>query len=193
MKPVDIHLGVSELFSIFIPGLLLVIVILKAFKLEVFLQDSINLWVVIPIASYIVGHVFFAIGSKWDSLYDRVKSEDNQPLLDKIGEIRKSLIRFNCDNINHYKWCRAILSKQHLDGYKEVLRHEADSKLFRSLIIPIILTSMFLLIYQNWYFCLIAIGMAYIAFARYKDQRFKGCRAAYTQVIVLSQIGKLDD
>ncbi|MFL0810283.1 MAG: hypothetical protein K6L76_07700 [Agarilytica sp.] len=187
MKPLDLQLGVSELFAILIPGFLIVVVGIEIFEIVNISDASTNVWFIVSIASYIFGHIFFAIGSQWDKIYDKVKPKGNEPLLNTIDNIRGNFEQYPCENINNYKWSRAFLSKQHPEGYSEVLRHEADSKLFRSLILPIIFTCIFLLISQYWYPGIIAIGMAYIAFARYKDQRFKGCKLAYTHVIVLMQ------
>lgn len=187
MKPLDFQLGVSELFAIFIPGFLIVVVGLKVFEIIDVFQATGNVWFVVAIASYIFGHIFFAIGSQWDKLYDKVKPKGNENLLKTIDSIRAVFDEYSCKDINNYKWSRAYLSKQHPEGYAEVLRHEADSKLFRSLIIPIIFTCIFLFVSQLWYPGIISLGMAYIAFARYKDQRYKGCKVAYTHVIVLKQ------
>lgn len=191
MKPNDLHLGVSELFSILIPGFLIVVVGMFVFDIAELATSSTNYWIIIAIASYIFGHVFFAIGSQWDKLYEYVKPSGNDSLLNTIEQIRSDFGQFSCQDINHYKWSRAALSKCHIEGYREVQRHEADSKLFRSLIIPLLVTFVFLSINQLWPFSLIVLGMAYIAFARYKEQRFKGCKLAYTQVIVLAQLGIL--
>jgi hypothetical protein len=187
MKPSDLHLGISELFSILIPGFLIVVVGLEVFGGIETSNKVINTGILIAIASYIFGHIFFAIGSRWDKVYDLVKPKGNEKLLETIDEIRASSSKYACAEINNYKWSRSILSKQHPDGYKEVLRHEADSKLFRSLIIPLIITSIFLLIQAQLWFRLIAVGMTCIAFMRFRDQRFKGCKLAYTHIIVLTQ------
>lgn len=189
MKPSDIHLGVSELFSVFIPGFLIVIASITAFEIIDLTNIEAMLGFVLLILSYIVGHIFFAIGSYWDTFYEIRKPVGNEPLLKMVDRLRKVMTQFDSPSINNYQWCRAVLSKLHTEAYKEVLRHEADSKLFRSLIIPILITFTLLLIqYDDWYFSFIALGMAYIAFARYRGKRFKACKVAYMQVIVLAQL-----
>jgi hypothetical protein len=191
MKPSDFYLGVSELFSILIPGFVATIVVSIYFDVLKYPTAGPNEWILIMVSSYICGHILFAVGSLWDGLYDKVKPTGNNELLDNIAQIREYDSDKDCDSINKYKWCRSVLSKVHPEGYAEVLRKEADSKLFRSLIIPLLITFVFLILKNEYYYSFISVGMAFISFSRYRGQRFKACKISYTHVIVLNQLGLL--
>lgn len=196
MKPSDFYMGMSEFLSVLIPGFIVSAVVSDYFGLIDFEQLTPRVWVLLPIVSYIVGHILFALGSYWDTLYDKFKPKGNEELLKKVGEIRRCNQKADCAEVNHYKWCRSLLSKEHPEGYAEVLRKEADSKLFRSLILPLIILSLFLYFkadleqYRNWF--LLSEIIVLIAFWRYRGQRFKACKIAYTHAIVLFQLGLLN-
>jgi len=189
MKPSDFYLGASELFSILIPGFVATVIVSSYMGVLEYQSAGANRWALILVASYICGHILFAIGSIWDDLYEMVKPDGNDNLIDKVQQIRNDKSAQDCDSINNYKWSRSLLSKVHPDGYADVLRKEADSKLFRSLIIPLIITLVFLLLEHESFYATISLVMIIVTFLRYRRQRFKGCTIAYTNVIVLNQLG----
>jgi len=127
MKPADLYLGVSEVFSVLIPGFLVSTVATYMYfftigengNLDIFSEKIAPLlWIILGIISYITGHVLFALGSKWDGLYDKYKPKGNEQLLDVIGEIREeNYSMLDCESINKYKWCKSFLASSHPDGY----------------------------------------------------------------------------
>ena len=191
MKPGDFYMGMSEFLSVLIPGFIVTIVLSIYFELIEFRSFGANEWAMLLVAAYIIGHILFALGSYWDDLYDKVRPQGNDKLLDKISQIRLHNIEQDCSSINKYKWSRAVLSKIHPEGYAEVLRKEADSKLFRSMILPLLMCAVIVSIKLDIWWSLMALGIAFISFWRYREQRFKACKIAYTHIIVLHQLDKL--
>lgn len=216
MKPNDIFLGVVELFSIFIPGLIVFYLLNLTFPVLITDEiDTTSEYIIFAIASYIIGHILFAIGAAWDELYDYIKDNHNQPtdeeitglkklryfytpgnlqpMIDEAKEIRKKLCtaRHDSSQINMYQWSRSIVSQLHEAGFHEILRKEADSKLFRSLLIPIFLLGFILLCQTNYLISGIIFLFALLAYLRYSKQRYKGCKFAYTHLFTLHQLGKL--
>ncbi len=191
MKPSDFYMGMSEFLSVLIPGFIVAAGVSMYLEIITYKNLTVNEWAALLVASYILGHILFALGSYWDDFYDKIKSQENNELLDKIHEIRLETKDRDCENINKYKWCRSVLSKIHPEGYAEVLRKEADSKLFRSLIIPLVIWSIIVLIKSDAWLAVVPLVLAFIAFWRYKGQRFKACRIAYTHVIILNQLDHL--
>lgn len=192
MKPNDFYLGISEIFSIAVPGFLVTVACIFLFADNLVAQtiDTFS-WAVLAVASYVAGQILFAVGAWWDKLYDRHKPMGNEQLLRKIGNIRAEYMDKDCPSINKYQWCRTVLSIANADGYLEVLRKEADSKLFRSLIIPLLVISIYWFISQDVAAGIVSIVLSGLAYWRYRAQRFKACKMAYTQVITLFALGKV--
>ncbi len=192
MKPSNFYIGMSEFLSILVPGFIVTAAISIYLKIIDYKSLEDNEWVALIIASYILGHILFALGSYWDYLYDTMKPKGNEELLEKIGQIRTEKAERDCNKINKYKWCRSVLLNIHPEGFAEVLRKESDSKLFRSLIIPLLVYSILAIMVLNVLLSLTLLVLVLISFWKYRDQRFKACKIAYTHVIVLYQLGTLD-
>jgi len=192
MKPSDFFFGVSEFFSILLPGVIVTIItVILVFGYD-YRRFGTNEWALLLIASYIVGHILFAIGSWWDLLYEKVKPAGNEELIEHIKHIRNSKADSDCSSVNQYKWSKAVLAKFGEEGYAEVLRKESDSKLFRSLIAPALFLSFVLLLERSYSAGTVGIVIAVVLFWRYREQRFKACTVSYTNVMVLQQLGILD-
>jgi len=194
VKPSDFYLGISEFFSVLVPGFLVTIVFAFLFGEYDFNKDlSALTWVTLAVTSYVVGHILFAIGTKWDKFYDTHKPTGNERLLAKIRLLRNALYSDNdTADINNYQWCRSTLLNCFPDAFMDVARKEADSKLFRSMIVPLMLLSIDMLISFQIMAMLLSAALAYVAYSRYRTQRFKACKAAYTHVITLNTHGKIN-
>ncbi len=192
MKPSDFFLGVSEFFAVVIPGFVVIVAGLGLFAPMPTLMDPVPMaWAALAVASYIAGQILFAIGAGWDCIYDCFRPTGDEKLLEKIKELKETALEKGFDQINLYKWSRAVLLKEHPEGFMEVLRKEADSKLFRSLIVPLAILSAFLFATKGSTGGFGAAVLALLAYWRYRGQRFKACKAAYTHVIVLFSLGKM--
>lgn len=192
MKPSDLYIGVSELFSILLPGFL--VLYFGGYFLH---SDIVNYeltaiyWVLIFSLSYILGHILFAIGSFWDEVNNIIGFKGNNKLLEKVTRIREIYGDKDCLAVNNYQWAKSILSKKNNVGHMEVLRKEADSKLFRSIIIPLILLTMYVWNNVNWIYGLLVAGFVLMVFWRYREQRNKACAITYTHIITLSMNGEI--
>jgi 8-oxo-dGTP pyrophosphatase MutT (NUDIX family) len=86
--------------------------------------------------------------------------------------------------MNAYKWCKIRLSGEGSDGIASVLRFEADSKFFRSLIVimPVAIWALWEgPRWPRW----IALGLTLLIVWRYLEQRSKATEEAFTQVIAM--------
>ncbi|MCP4685243.1 MAG: hypothetical protein GY867_07315 [bacterium] len=192
MKPSDYYLGVSEFFAVIMPGFAVTITGVIMFAPPQTTVDPAALdWAIMAVVSYIVGHILYAVGATWDVVYDWMRPSGDEELYQKIGEIRAQTSEKDCDQINRYKWSRAVLSKEHSEGFMEVLRRESDSKLFRSLIVPLAVLAVFLYANRGNGAGGIALMLMLLSFWRYRGQRSKACIAAYTHVITLFALGKI--
>lgn len=190
-KPGDYYLGMSEFFSVLMPGFITVSAISIYFDIIKDNNLGINEWIVVMLASYILGHVLFALGSYWDEIYELCKPSGNEILLDKVERIRGELPDRDCSKINKYKWSKAVLTSKNMEGFNEVLRKEANSKLFRTMIVPLLVASLGIYEKAGIVWALIIVLVALVSFWRYRAQRFKACTVAYTHVIVLHHIEEI--
>ncbi len=203
MKPADFYLGASEFISVFIPGFLLTSFGLIVFDPVCKLNFTFFEWAILATISYVFGHLLYSMGALLDNVNDKFKPQkDDDPLLKLVGQIRAELtsdaspneeiVQTKKKTINRYKWCRAILSSLHSEGYSEVLRKEADSKLFRSLVLPFLFSALAVWFCKGeWEIALALLVFLTFSFNRYRHKRFKACDIAYTHCIVLNQLGKL--
>jgi 8-oxo-dGTP pyrophosphatase MutT (NUDIX family) len=92
--------------------------------------------------------------------------------------------------INAYQWCRALLSKQHPEGFVALQRFEADSKFFRSFAIGLSIAAPVYLFKsnRNGTAALVCFILVLPALLRYIDQRFKGTQNAYYMVLTLDAL-----
>jgi ADP-ribose pyrophosphatase YjhB (NUDIX family) len=94
--------------------------------------------------------------------------------------------------INSYQWCRALLSKQHPEGFVAVQRFEADSKFFRSFVVVLaILAPIYAFkTYPNRMAAVFCLVLVIPALMRYCDQRFKGTQYAYWSILTLDALNE---
>ncbi len=204
MKPADLYIGVSELFSILLPGLVVSWIVLFGPSLTPGeLPEEVAGWIGFSIFAYMVGHILFGFGAKWDRLYDKFYRPDKDlELIPRIARIRGLPEDFDMRRlpVNGYQWAKAVLVSRHPDGYQEVIRHEADSKLFRSLLFPLIAATGAVLFdcasgascgLEQTRLAIALILATLLAYWCFRRQRCKACVSAYVHVIVLHQLGLL--
>lgn len=92
MKPSDFYLGVTEFMAVLVPGFLTAAAILELMGDADFarIESSMD-WLLLTIMAYVLGQVLFALGSKWDVLYDIFKGTANQEHLEAVKEVRKQV------------------------------------------------------------------------------------------------------
>lgn len=199
-KPNDFQLGVIEVFSILLPGALLVAALLIVFGLPpdfaTFLAAPGAAWIAFGLAAYAAGHiVFYLAASLDDRYYDRYRKRKWPPSRDR-AYIAASALRFDAlpppnpwafdDPMNTFAWAKATLIFRAPAAYADVLRYEADSKFFRSLVVVLPIVGV-LLLFRGMVLALpILSGLGYACFFRYAERRYKSTEWAYRYVIVLS-------
>lgn len=193
MKPSDFYLGVTEFMAVLVPGFLTAAAILELMGDADFarIESSMD-WLLLTIMAYVLGQVLFALGSKWDVLYDIFKGTANQEHLEAVKEVRKQVSNdLDCEKINQYQWCRSLLLNDYPAAFQEVARKEADSKLFRSLLAPLMFWMVYLGTNENPNLGLLGLILVVVCFWRFAGLRRKACRIAYTHVIHLASRDRL--
>ena len=161
-KPSDFFIGVVDLFAILLPGALLVFFLKHQLSCAQYcalfgdLQEGIARWVVYLVASYILGHFIFAVGSFFlDDLYDvsyKKWFKERKQLSQLTGEVEARLKSWGQSAAEGgptqtarrgipdtlieeevFNLTTAFVRVQSASAAAEIDRVEADSKFFRSL------------------------------------------------------------
>ncbi len=199
-KPNDFQLGVVELFSVLLPGATLVASIIIACdgyrpNIHVAAFDVAGAgWVAFVLGSYAVGHFVFEIASNIDDpIYRRYReskwprvANDAYSTATRLREAQLPCIAGTTDlPMNTFIWSKASLMLGAPGAFADVLRYEADSKFFRSLIVVLPVAGAVLALRGLYVMLPLALLLTYLAFIRYAQLRHKSTEWAYCYAIVL--------
>jgi hypothetical protein len=162
-KPRDFFVGVVDLFAVFLPGAALALFLQRTLSENELLKQLLNglpegaaKWAIFLVASYILGHFIFAVGSFFlDDLYDVSYKKwfgERKGVPALKTEVIKYLLSWTRNGVNEQNKPLPALPKELIDdevfdlatsfvrvqsgaAAVEIDRVEADSKFFRSLII----------------------------------------------------------
>lgn len=212
MKPSEFHIGVTDLFSILVPGAIFSAIALFAplWEMKSPPDNATTYWVAFLVSSYFCGHLIYGAGALLDhrGVYDRFRAWQWP---DKPGDAFSEVTKLKHDKlglgsdafVNNYKWAKSVLVAKASQGASEVNRIEADSKFFRSLVVLCGLITLVSLAFPRfsvswlaalfpkmsalpgWAMAGISILLTIFSFLRYAALRRKSCELAYTHVIVL--------
>ncbi len=194
MKPSDIFFGVTDFFSVLLPGCLLTWV---AYQYDLYLtfgrtfsipSSEIGQFAYFLLVSYTLGHVIFIISSKIDDwFYDRYRKKYLNLSNDSCFENAKKLkISTVSDEImNTYKYSQHFIGLKNPEMLAEIKKIEADSKFFRSLIIAFLIIAILLIFYKEWLQSLFFLVSSFLSFFPYAKLRFKATQKAYELFITL--------
>ncbi|MBV7258218.1 phage holin family protein [Erythrobacter crassostreae] len=90
-----------------------------------------------------------------------------------------------------FQWCRAILIQKNPGAHRDIETHEADQKLFRSLVVLSLAVSVYAVLNLNWLLTAIALLTAAASFMRFYNRRLKTVSLAYTHIITMYRCGDL--
>lgn len=198
------YVGMIDFFSILLPGAVL------AYTLRWLAQANDDWllqlpapasvaegWSVFVVASYVLGHFLFLIGSLMlDKLYDRFKDSwfdaTANPALSKLLAMKKQAFEsrgLDDAAINAFQWSKCRLALEAPAALQQVNRFEADSKFFRSFtVVALILMAIFAANGLRVY-ALISLLFSALSFWRFCEQRFKSTRQAYWFLLTMSMTG----
>lgn len=215
-KPGDLLIGVIDFFAILVPGVLVALIFASMDKSIPDKPDSI-FYLKLLVAGFVLGHIAHGLGSVLDPLlYDRffkpkdICDADQQPTGGRLVRIVRSYLRRNdvlftlaksvtIASVRNdlgtsgaipggmYQWARAFLRTHSPEATAELDRLEADSKLFRSLVVVIPIYAFahwndILTAGNRWQAVIIVLGIAFSLW-RYCDLRQKMLRACYLHYV----------
>jgi hypothetical protein len=207
-KPSNLYVGVVELFSVLLPGALLLAAIVLAVDryaphlVSDFVLSEPAQWAAFGLAAYALGALVFPIASGIDAaFYDPYRQgrwpRENDHAYAAATRLRRKFLRRTGDTagdrpMNTFAWAKSLLLFRAPEAYNDVLRYEAESKFFRSLIVVMPLVG--LLAAARWAdgpplvvvsLPLAGAAISRLSFHRYAERRYKSTEWAYRYAIVL--------
>jgi hypothetical protein len=208
MKPGDFLLGVLDFFAILLPGAMAAWLAVQYIPARG-LRDALLLgfekqgepsdWVTVGaflLASYVLGHFVFMMGSRLDGSFDRWRRRTKPHTRDRMYQsacrVQKSLTRDLADSDwTTLKWARAYIQVKAQHARFEIDRLEADQKFFRSLVvIAVAFAAHFFLLKGAPVAGLLAVGAGALSFSRYVEQRWKMTELTYGTAVIVAQAGE---
>jgi hypothetical protein len=155
-------------------------------------------WGVFLLFSYFIGHLVFLIGSRIDPLFHKWREKYRIDVRNPgtpygcAELIRKSLLTpVQQSAINTFQWSRSVLLLRFASGATDVIRLEADSKFFRSLVVICLVLSLFLLAESHVLVSVFLAGLSVACLLRFGERRLKSEKQAYMHIVALHGLGIL--
>ncbi len=206
-KPSDFLVGITDLFSVILPGGLLtyMLMLVETHQNIDLLQlrtlgNSTAGYIAFFAAAYILGNLTDLIGSiPEDYLYGILflplrrwfnrRPNTHPSLLNQVTELTKG----SCpEGESVYQWCRTWVQIMSPSAYSEIERLQANSKFFRGFFVVSIVAACFsdclLPDIPYWGRILVLTTLIGLAFFRFSDLRWKATQQAYRGYIALHQM-----
>jgi hypothetical protein len=195
-KPGDFFIGIAEFFGSLAPGTVLVALLWRLGTVPGFSNQPRDLLgfqgaalvAALIVGGYLAGNLVSVLGSTLDRSYDAVRKLRYPLARDKAYQAAKAIrdVELGGDApMNTFQWARAVLAIEHRDAFDEVIRLEAASKLFRSMVVVSFGVAAAAAFRFQRDQALAGVAAAVLSFWPYVDRRYKSTEAAYRLVIVL--------
>jgi hypothetical protein len=188
----DFNLGVTELMGVLVPGLLTAAAILEVAGNSNFarIEGAFDVLLLIAMA-FVLGLAAIAVGRVWDRVYNFLHDNQDDPYTEAVGKIRGvGAGEPGVPEIDNYQWCRAWLMSKHPAAFQEVARCEVESKLFRSILLPLIFWSIYLGNDYREEIAAVGAVLALVSYWRFQSQRRQARVLASTHLITLESAPK---
>ncbi len=205
MKPTDFFIGVIDLFAVLVPGAILTFAFRDAaphsLRIESLQTIPTGAWIAFLLASYLVGHLVFMLGSRLDFAYDKWRKrrhpKEGDQLYDAAHRLRNTLYHELAGaEFSSYKWARCYATMRVPSARGEIDRFEATSKFFRGLIVVVIILAAYYASpiagfqLDRVALCLL---LAVLSFLRYCDQRWKSTEITYAYAVMAHKETEVPD
>ncbi len=208
MKPGDFFLGVLDFFAVLLPGSLaawLLTRYIPASTLRSALTfdllppdakqpDSLVVGGAFLLASYLLGHFVFMMGSRLDASYDRWRERMHRREVDvtyrAAQTLRTAITPELADaQLSVLKWARAYIQVKSASARPEIDRLEAEQKFFRSLVvIAVLFAAHFLLRERDLIAAGIALVVAALFYQRYLDRRWSMTQLIFATAVIVGKV-----
>lgn len=198
MKPADFLIGLLEFFAVLLPGTIatwLVVQYLPVQAQNAFVswarEPTTLQWVLSALTSYGLGQFVFMGGSKLDStVYDpwrkRTKSGPGDVTYKAADALRKKLTtQLSGGRFSTFKWARAYVGIHSPEARLEIERTEANSKLFRSLVVIAAVLVLHFLLEGSITYGIAAAVVCWLSLARYCEARWNAMELTYATAVII--------
>jgi len=198
--PKDLFLGITEFFSLLLPGAIL----LGLFRHEAQeIGAALNVptdgaagWFAFAVASYVLGHALHAAGSGLDKAYDRWyaaprrKRYGEERLLVLARELQGRMFGTAADATGVMSWAGSFVRVMSPSAAGEIEARSSESKFFRSLI-PVLSAAAIVLLWRGALTAAV-IGLLLLSFAiwRYCDRRWDSVQLTYEYYVLLAMLNE---
>lgn len=193
-----INLKLLDLLTIFLPGGLMLMVILNIKPIGTIWSSwqsiTIENWQKASLfvaASFVIGHFVYLIASSIDNLiFEKVRKVyySGTKLLAYVRQLKKETLGIDdSEVINAYKWALAILKHKSPTLYEEAEKHIAASKFFRSFFVVLLIAFFALIINTVWIEAGVILILSFFSLVRYFNQRVKSIDSVYHYILILSE------
>jgi hypothetical protein len=191
-KPADFFLGLTEFFTILLPGFIFIIGLQSlGMQMPVRFELQGSGWITTLIASYLIGRLLFDAGSAMENLF---KGRETKYVNKKHQTLIKAIEKYHSNFLagSTYKWSRFLLQKRCPIAWAEVQRVEVDSKLFRSLVAPMLIFSAIYVKLAEYSSALIAALTAIVSVLLYLNLRYKAIKRAFEFALFIIETEPVD-
>ena len=203
-EPGSFYLGVIDVFSIMLPGALLVYFLpqlLELGPLGALLQEpdkQAHEWLAVVFAAYLVGHIVFLLSSFLDKPYDDRIRPCYWRDIDELAYLRAEVIKErnigedNTQAVNTFQWAKSMLVLEHPAASAEVASLEAASKFFRSMVVALaVLVALNICSPKgSWLVVLVLLVLMLLSLWRYAERRHKSVKQACWFVVAMDCIDR---
>lgn len=204
-KPTDFFVGITDLFSILLPGACIAYIAVKlnipslAHVMAKLRLEGNEGYLAFFVVAYVLGHLLDMAGAFFlDKLYDVTyarrmrRSRDGKtrdPLFEEAGRLAVPAMPTG-DRV--YQWSRVWACLKSPSAFTEIERVQANSKFFRGLVSVFLITAILLVATKPQHGRVIAAELACcllaaFAFLRFSDLRWKAVQQTYRFFIAMQR------
>ena len=205
-KPADFLIGVSDFFTILLPGILATWLAAHYLPADAaclldlgFLGDACSQGfdpditvrtAAFLLTAYMLGHFTFMAGSTLDRSYNLwrkwAKPESEDSAFHAATCVRKDVTPdFVAEGFSTLKWSRSYIQILRPTARGEIDRFEANSKFFRGLVVVSVLLVAHFLFHGSYWGAVASFAFGAASYWRYVDQRWKQTELTYATAAIV--------
>ena len=191
-KPADFYVGLVELFSILLPGAIMVALFLDLLteSLSRLFPDGLDVglsgWVAFIVGAYIVGHLLkhVSTGLLNKTLYQYYLQFRGKDLAKLKKAVQKHMLA-GSPPMEVFSWAKSVVRLSSTKAAGDIEQLEAESKFFRSLSLVFASAMAFALFKQEWLLAFVSLLLTLFALLRFCRLRKKEAYATYGYFLIL--------
>lgn len=181
VKPDDFFIGITELFAIILPGVVMLVVIYclgeRRYSNRIMaIPNDVHRLLAILVAAYVVGHFMSGVAAQLNNLYKKAyrpytAAKDYNAVVDKdlVQYLGSAYVHTGGNGDKAQQWARSVLLVSNHEASEDIAQTEADAKFFRSLVFVLAVAVLGTAIRRRWRTCLICTLLLLLSLFRFFD------------------------